>query len=119
MLDELKDRALDDRKNFWPVAHWQPEREEDISPDLCLKVVSVQSPIAFAFLAFASLASGHEAFARFGSYFAVVAVALFSTFYALMRLGLARAWNRRAAALRGDSTPSSTPAGSPRRSERG
>jgi hypothetical protein len=115
MLDQLKDHALDDHKNFWPVAHWRPERDEDISSDLCLKVVSVQSVIAFAFLAFASAASGAEALARFGSYFAVVALAVFATFYALMRLGLARAWNRRAASLRGDSTPSRTPAGSPRR----
>jgi hypothetical protein len=100
MLNDLKERALDDRKNFWPVAHWQPERHDDITPDLCLKVASVQSVIAFGILAIASLASGHEAFARFGASFAVVAVAMFVTFYGLMRVGLAPLWNRRAAELK-------------------
>lgn len=102
MLNHLKDHALDDRKNFWPVAHWRPEQHEDITPDLCLKVASVQSAIAFAILAFASLAGGHEAFARFGSAFALVAMTMFITFYGLMRVALAKLWNRRAAELRAD-----------------
>ena len=100
MLDDFKNHALDDRKNFWPVSHLQPEKGEDISPDLCLKVSSVQSVIAFGILAAASLASGHVAFARFGASFAIVAMAMFITFYGLMRLGLATLWNRRAARLR-------------------
>jgi hypothetical protein len=100
MLDDFKNHALDDRKNFWPVAHWQPEREADITSDLCLKVASVQSVIAFGILAAASLVSGHEAFARFGASYAIVAVAMFVMFYGLMRLGLATLWNRRAARLR-------------------
>ena len=102
MLKHLKDHALDDHKNFWPVAHWRPEQHEDITPDLCLKVASVQAVIAFAILAFASLASGREAFARFGSSFALVAMTMFITFYGLMRQGLARLWNRRAATLRAE-----------------
>jgi hypothetical protein len=102
MLNHLKEHALDDHKNFWPVAHWRPEQHEDITPDLCLKVAAVQSVIAFAMLAFAALASGHEAFARFGASFAIVAVAMFVTFYGLLRVALARIWNRRAAELRAD-----------------
>jgi len=107
MLKDLKERALDDHKNFWPVAHWRPEQHEEITPDLCLKVAAVQAVIAFAILAFASLASGHEAFARFGASFAVMAVAMFITFYGLMRVGLARLWNRRAAEMRVVSEPRS------------
>jgi hypothetical protein len=102
MLKHLKDHALDDQKNFWPVAHWRPEQHEDITPDLCLKVASVQGVIAFAILAFASLASGRDAFARFGSLFALALMTMFVTFYGLMRLGLAKLWNRRAAELRAD-----------------
>ncbi len=102
MLNHLKEHALDDHKNFWPVAHWRPEQHEDITPDLCLKVASVQSVIAFAMLAFAALASGHEAFARFGASFAIVAIAMFVTFYGLLRVALGRLWNRRAAELRAD-----------------
>ncbi len=101
MLDDLKDRVLDDPMSFWPVAHWRPERHEDITPDLCFKVAAVQSPLAFAVLALASLASGHEAFARFGAFFAVLAVAIFITFYVILRVALAGMWNRRARALRG------------------
>jgi hypothetical protein len=102
MMNRLKEHALDDHKNFWPVAHWRPEQHEDITPDLCSKVASVQAVIAFALLAFASLASGPEAFARFGASFAVIAVTMFIVFYGLMRAGLARLWNRRAAELRAD-----------------
>jgi hypothetical protein len=105
MLDDLKNHALDDHKNFWPVAHWRPEQDEHITSDLCLKVTAVQSVIAFGILAFASLVSGHEAFARFGASFALVAVGMFVTFYGLMRLGLAPLWNRRAAALNGSRPP--------------
>lgn len=102
MLDHL----LDDHKNLWPVAHWKPEPHEDFSSDLCLKITSVQSVIAYAFLAIAAAVSGDEAFSRFGSYWAVVAVLLFAACYGLMRLGLARMWNRRAARLKAGSASS-------------
>lgn len=102
MFDDLTSHAIDDNTAWWPLLRLRPPREENISSDLCLKMAAVQVVLVTAAVSLLTLMESSAARMRFVTSLPMFAVVLFATLYALMRFGMARAWNRRASRLRGD-----------------
>ena len=96
MLDELLTRALDDEASFWPFGRSRPQPHQEIPELFCLKTAAVYALLATAAASVLVLVEDGSARARFLSRLPAIALVLFGALYALLRFGLARAWNERA-----------------------
>jgi hypothetical protein len=93
---------LDDEKNFWPFTHWRPGRHEDMTPDLCLKMSVVHTGLGGIVAIAIMLFESRDAQMRFVKLMPAFFLVSFGLTYVLVRFVFARAWNRRARALRGE-----------------
>ena len=101
MLHDLLDRALDDTKAWWPLRQSLPPPHEEMPLQLCLQIAAFHAAVATALAALLVLAEPASTRALFARSLPPFAVVVFACIAAL-RLGLARAWNRRAERLRGE-----------------